>query len=240
MARFVLLSFCLVLMCVTPLRASESDELREKAKSILREAATLAEKGHKDEAEQLQAKAKELLQAAEQRDREQKSADKERRQEDQGPLLENLERHLKDLLTKAQQAKESNASKEDLGELQKHIAATKGKIDEIRSQQKRGPDTGRGGPGQEMKMKLAEAMERIQHLRVAAEHLRAAGAAELSQKVTEQAEQMEREARQMKEHLMREMAEHDGGHPGQVEELRREVQRLRAEVEELRKQKTEK
>lgn len=236
MARFLLLGFCLVALGVSPLSASESEELREKAKAIQREAATLAENGHKEEAERLQAMAKELLQAAERLDREQK-----RPAEDQGPVLEKLEIHLKGLLARAQQAKESNASKEDQDKLREHIEATKGRIDEIRSQRKRGPDRDGGdGPNHEVKAKLAEAMERVHHLRIAAEHLGAAGAADLSRQVAQQAEQMEREVRQTKEHLMRGTAEHGAGLPMQIEELRREVRRLREEMDDLRRQKNEK
>ena len=45
--------------------ASESDELREKAKAMQREAAELAEHGHKEEATNLKRKAMAMLEEAE-------------------------------------------------------------------------------------------------------------------------------------------------------------------------------
>jgi hypothetical protein len=241
MTRCTLLGVCLALLLVTSVAGSESDELREKAKAILKEAAALAEQGHKDEARQLRAKGKELLQVAEERDQRQKGANRKGRPEDSGPGLEKLEAHLRNLLAREHEAKQSKATEEQLSELREHIAATKAKIDSLRSGQKHGPDAGdRGGPGHESKQRLAEAVERLQHLRIAAEHLRAAGATELSQQVTEQAERMERDIRQAREHLARADSGRDGVLPAQVEELRREVQRLRSEVEELRRQKAEK
>ena len=45
--------------------ASESDELREKAKAMQREAAELAERGHREEAANLKRKAMEMLEEAE-------------------------------------------------------------------------------------------------------------------------------------------------------------------------------
>ena len=45
--------------------ASESDELREKAEAVQREAAQLAERGHQEEAANLKRKAMEMLEEAE-------------------------------------------------------------------------------------------------------------------------------------------------------------------------------
>ncbi len=55
----------LLLGCASVLVGSESDELREKAKAVRKEAATLADRGRVDEAEKLEQHALRLLEAAE-------------------------------------------------------------------------------------------------------------------------------------------------------------------------------
>lgn len=86
--------------------------------------------------------------------------------------------------------------------------------------------------GHEHDGRMAEMHERIEHIRIAAEHLHQAGMHELAEEVERQAHSREREIR---EHRLRRQ---EGPHEGvmdQLNELRREVERLRDDVNELRK-----
>jgi len=211
---------------------SEADELREKAQAMTRKAVELKERGRVKAAEDLARKAGELAEAAERLEG--------KRPKVSGEEIEKLQGHLKDLLDKERRMKESRAPERDLAEIRDRIAKTERALDGLRAAHKRHVE-GRKGPGPhpmpEMMTKLEEAGRRIKHLRIAAENLHAAGAADLAKQIMEKAEIMEREAREAKMRLMRE-AEHRGGPemggiPAQIEELRREVGRLREEMKEL-------
>ena len=82
------------------------------------------------------------------------------------------------------------------------------------------------GPGDEM-------ARRLEHLRIAQEHLQHAGLHEVAEHVAERAEATQRELRErQRDHdgdLMREVLK-------QLDEIRHEVGRLRHEVNDLRKQ----
>ena len=75
-------------------RASQVDELREKAKAMRKEASALAEKGDKEQAEKLEKESVKLLEAAERM--EQKN--KERGEKRDRPDIDKEVRHLKDRL----------------------------------------------------------------------------------------------------------------------------------------------
>jgi polyhydroxyalkanoate synthesis regulator phasin len=209
---------------------SEADELREKAKMAKQEAAELKKLGRTEESGKLARKAKELLEAAE-------------RLEEKGPKvseeeIEKLQGRLKDLLDKQRRMKEARAPERDLAEIRERIVKTGRELDGLRGAFKRQVE-GRKGPGPhpEMMVKLEEAGRRVKHLRIAAENLHAAGAADLAREIMEKAEAMEREAREAKMRTMEE-AKHRGGPdmggvPAQIDELRREVGRLREEMKEL-------
>jgi hypothetical protein len=209
---------------------SEADELREKAQAMKREAVELKERGRVQAAEDLARKAAELAEAA---DRLEGKRPKVSEQE-----IEKLHGHLKDLLDKERRMKEARAPERDLAEIRERIAKTEREIDGLRAAHKKQVE-GRKGPGPhpEMMAKLEEAGRRIKHLRIAAEHLHAAGAADLAKQIMEKADAIEREAREARMRMMKE-AEHRGGPemggiPAQIEELRREVERLREEMKEL-------
>jgi hypothetical protein len=211
---------------------SKAEEVREKAQAMKRKAVELKERGRVQAAEDLARKAAERAEAA---DRLEGKRPKVSEQE-----IEKLHGHLKDLLDKERRMKESRAPERDLAEIRERIAKTEQELDGLRAAHKKQVE-GRKGPGPdpmpEMMAKLEEAGRRIKHLRIAAENLRAAGAADLAKQIMEKAEIMEREAREAKMRLMVE-AEHRGepemsGIPAQIEELRREVERLREEMKEL-------
>ncbi len=210
--------------------ASEADELREKAQAMKRQAVELKEQGRVKAAEDLARKAAELAEAAERLDG--------KRPKVSGEEIEKLHGHLKDLLDKERRMKEARAPERDLAEIRERIVKTERELDGLRGAFKRQVE-GRKGPGPhpEMMAKLEEVGRRIKHLRIAAENLHAAGAADLANQIMEKAEAMEREAREAKMRMTEE-ARHRGGPemggiPAQIDELRREVARLREEMKEL-------
>jgi len=208
----------------------EADELREKAQAMKREAVELKERGRVQAAEDLARKAAELAEAAERLEGKRPKVSEQE--------IEKLHGHLKDLLDKERRMKEARAPERDLAEIRDRIAKTERELDGLRAAHKKQVE-GRKGPGPHpaVMAKLEEAGRRINHLRIAADNLHAAGAADLAKQIMEKAEIMEREAREAKMRLMVE-AEHRGGPetsgiPAQIEELRREVGRLREEMKDL-------
>jgi hypothetical protein len=204
----------ILLISLSPnLRASEQDELRAKAAALQKEAAVLAEQGKKEEAERLVAKARGLLQQA-----------SKRGQAEPGPRPERpiarLSQVLEGLRDKERQLREAKVPEKELAEIREQIARTEHELQRLR-----------GGPGE--RNPHEESINRIRHLRIAAENLKAAGAHDLAVQVMRQAEEMEREVHAARE---RERPDHPEGLNEQVQALRREVERLRAEVEELKKQ----
>lgn len=75
-------------------RASQVDELREKAKAMRKEASALAEKGDKEQAEKLEKESMKLLETAERMERK----DKERGEKRDRPDIDKEVRTLKDRL----------------------------------------------------------------------------------------------------------------------------------------------
>jgi methyl-accepting chemotaxis protein len=222
----------IVALCAVAPRliASEADELREKAQAMKREAIVLKERGRVEAAEDLARKAAELAEAADRLERKPpKVSDDE---------IQKLHGHLKDLLDKERRMKEAQAPERDLAEIRQRIAKTERELDGLRAAHERRVEGKKGpGPHPEMVAKLEEAGRRIKHLRIAAENLHAAGAADLAKQLMEKAEIMEREAREAKMRMSDETKHHGGpemaGIPAQIEQLRREVGRLREEMKEL-------
>jgi prefoldin subunit 5 len=178
-----------------------------------KEAAVLAEQGKKEEAERLLAKLQELLQQA-----------RKRGQTEPGPRPERpiarLSQILEGLRAKERQLKEAKAPEKELVEVRDQIARTEHELQRLR-----------GRPGE--RQTHEEAINRIRHLRVAAENLKAAGAHDLAVQLMRQAEEMERDVQAARE---RERPSRPEGLIEQVQALRREVEQLRAQVEELKKQ----
>lgn len=213
---------------------SEADQLRETAQAMKKQAVALKEQGHVEAGEILVRKASELAEIAERLGG--------RRPEIMEQQIKVLEGHLKELLDKERRMREARAPEKDLAGIREQIEKTKREYEESRG---RGahmtPFFGATGPGLQPEMlakRLEEAGRRIQHLRVAAENLRAAGVPDLAQQIMARAEGIEREAQEARMRMIRE-AEHrgelqTGGVPAQIEELRQEVGRLREEVRELR------
>jgi chromosome segregation ATPase len=225
----------LLLLCYYGvLFASEADELRERARTMQKEAAALADRGNKGEAERLEKEAVRLLEHAERLE----LKTKERREKHHQSGIEKEVRHLKerlqDLLTKQRKLKESNASERDLAEVREHIVATERELEAILGRHRERPELPPEFRAQVEKLEVAQ--RRIHHLRVAAENLKLAEAHDLARQIMEKAEAMERDVREAKEKLAAEIRKFQAEkqRPNEVQELRAEIERLRAEIKELR------
>ncbi len=195
--------------------ASESDELRDKAKAMQREAAELAEHGHKEEATNLKRKAMAMLEEAENLDR---GAVGERH-----PEIMKLRLHLEELRQeerKRQEMAETAGGTERLDAIRREAEEIENRL---RHMLRESHDE-QGGPHDDI-------ARRLEHMRIAVEHLNHAGLHDIAEHVAERAEATERE-----------LHEHHRHHEGdviheimkQLDELRHEVGGLRDEVSELR------
>ena len=198
--------------------ASESDELREKARAMQKESAELVRAGHVEEAEAIARKAAAMLEEAEQLEARHRDGDQHRNKEhheaeirELGQLLDKL-RHTERELSEAgkQEAAADARHKAERIEMELHELTHKGEHDH--------------GP--------REVAQRLEHMHVAAEHLHKAGLHEIAEHVVEHAAATERE-----------LAEHENRHRGQevmhelmqqLKEMREEIGQLRKEVKELR------
>ena len=214
MTRIKLGATIFALLAVTAfVWASESDELREKAKAMQREAAELAEHGHKDEAANLKRKAMAMLEEA------------ERLQHDRPDHRDAEIMKMKQLLEKLRQKEKDLKEDPDAGEVldivRREAEQVEMKLREFAHQphhEHRGPD--------------GDIARRLEHMRIAVEHLNQAGLHDVAEHVAQRAEAAERE--------LHEQHRHHEGDPiheimKQLDELRHEVGRLRDEVSELRK-----
>lgn len=226
---FVFLLFCRVVA----LDASEANELRERAKSMRKEAAALAERGNTEQAERLERESLNLLEAAERMELKVKA-----REEGDRPSIDNEVQRLKEwlhkLLAAERKLREANASGKELAEVREQIAGTEQELQTIQAHH-----VGQVKLPIEFHAqaeKLEAASRRIHHLRVAAENLKMAEAHDLAKQLMEKAEAMEREVQAGKQQLAAEIQKVHGREQGPdvVRELKEEIQRLRAEVKELR------
>jgi hypothetical protein len=202
--------FSLLLVTATAL-ASEADELREKAEAMQREAAELAEHGHKEEATNLKRRAMEMLEQAE---RLQHHRPDQRKAE----IME-----LRELLEKLRQEEKKISG----------IAGERERLDDVRREAKQVEmelrELSRQPPHEHDAAPQDEIARRLEHMRIAVDHLHEAGLHDIAEHVAERAEATERELH----------PHHDGDvmHEvmKQLDEIRHEVGRLRSEVNELRR-----
>jgi hypothetical protein len=224
------LVFAAFLLAVSATFGSEADELREKAKMARQEVAELKKQGRNEESEKVARKAVELAQAAEKA-----VAD---RPKVSPAEIEKLQGRLKELVEKQRQLKDGHAPERQIKEVAEQITKMEREIHGLLAgaREKKGPNPEEQRQ-REIAGKFEEAGRRITHLRIAADHLRDAGAQDLAVQVMQQAAKMEREAHEAKIHMAAE-AEHrghvePGSIPAQLDELRREVGRLREEMKEI-------
>ncbi len=217
MSRIKVVACVLSLFAVTTfVWASESDELRERAKMMLREGAELAERGHHEEAANLKRKATAMLEEA--KHLEQHAGLKERR-----PEISKLRLHLEKLRSEEARLKETGAienREERLDDIRREAEAIEDKLRHMSREPHAHPD----GPHDDI-------ARRLEHMRIAVEHLNHAGLRDIAEHVVERAEATERE-----------LDERNRGRQGdvihevmaQLDEIRREMGRLRDEVNELK------
>ncbi len=192
--------------------ASESDELRDKAKAMQREAAELAEQGHEQEAVNLKRKAMAMLKEAEHLDH--------GGLDQRHPQIMKLKLHLDKLRQEEKQLEEKAGAGERLADVRTEAGRVERELRELAH----GPEHPHGAPQDDI-------VSRLEHMRIAVEHLNHAGLHDVAAHVVERAEAAERD-----------LHERHGHHEGdvmheimkQLDEIRHEVGRLRDEVNELR------
>lgn len=198
--------------------ATESDELRERAQAMRREADELAERGHGEEAERLEREALAMLEEAE-------------KLESRGPQraqIRELEMRLDQLRQEEAELREPGGSDEKLADVRQEAERLERMLHEL---------THRDDPGHPQSHR--EAAERLDHMRAAIEHLRHAGLPDVAEHVAHRAEAMERELHERRDEGHEGRRHRDPHEPlhevlQQLEEVRKEVGRLRDEVNELR------
>ncbi|MCP4782388.1 MAG: hypothetical protein GY903_33935 [Fuerstiella sp.] len=192
--------------------ASESDELRDKADAMQRQAAELAEQGHRQEAANLKRKAMTMLDEAEELER-------QRPKQREAEIME-LKRLLEKLHQEEKHLREDDASDERLTDVRREAEHVEMELREFLHPSHHDRDLPRD-----------EVAERLEHMHIAIEHLNQAGLHDMAEHVAQRAEATERELHEHRQH-------HDGDAMHeimqQLEELRHEVGRLHDEVNELR------
>ncbi|MEO1529317.1 MAG: hypothetical protein AAFX06_28185 [Planctomycetota bacterium] len=187
--------------------ASESDELRERARAMQQEASLLADRGHVAEAEQLERKAIAMLEEAEQFERRGHRDDRE---------IQALKERLVKIRIEQQEMQRSG-SVERFNDLS--LEAEKIERELLSGEHHEHDDLPDG------------IARRLEHMGAAMEHLHEAGLHEIAAHVEEIAEATERELHEQHRHH-----DEDVAHAilSQLEEIRRDIGRLRDEVNELK------
>jgi chromosome segregation ATPase len=193
--------------------ASESDEIRAKAEAMQREAAQLAERGHEEEAANLKRRAMEMLEEAE---RLQHRPDQRR-----ADIME-MNRLLETLRLEEKELEELGGKRERLEDIRREAERIEMELRELSHQ----PHPEQAAPHEEI-------ARRLEHMRIAVEHLNHAGLHDVAEHVAKRAEAAERE---LHEREPRRQNEGDVMHEvmKQLDEMRQELGRLRDEVNELR------
>jgi len=219
MSRIKLGTIVLACLAVTAfVWASEPDELREKAQAIQREAAELAQQGHQQEAINLKRKALAMMEEA---------ANLEHARLDHDhPEIAKLQywieriREEEALLVEKVEAENVEAEKQ-LDDLRRKAAAMEDKLRHLVAESER-----------EKAAPREDIARRLEHLRIAVEHLNQAGLPDVAEQIARQAEAAEREL-----HERHRREEGDVLHAilKQLDELRKDTALLRDAVNQLRK-----
>lgn len=186
--------------------AAEQNELQERGRAMMHKAEQLAKQGRVNEAEELARHAKKLLATP-----------------DNKQHILQLTRALEDEVARLKEMESDDVKRHEIERLmdakrQQELAHRK-----LDPRERKGPH-GDHHP-------LQEAAQRLQHLRQAAEHLKAAGMPDMAKEVGRRAEEIEHHIRE--EHARHARAEHEGAQDHrdrEIEELRREMKELRQEL----------
>lgn len=197
--------------------ASEPDEIREKAKAVQREAIELAELGRNEEAANLKRQATTMLEEADRLQRDHL----QRERLDQGKAkIMRLRRSLEELRHEEDRLRQNPDASERLANVRRRAQQVESELEGLSDESHRQ----QAAPHHEI-------VGRLEHMRIAVEHLHHSGLHDVAEKVAQQAEAMERELHERQKHpsdkLLREMMK-------QLDQIRDEVGRLRGEVNELK------
>ena len=217
-----------------PASAQDVEELERRALALKKEAAELFEKGREDEAHGLERKSEGLLLKVRQLVKQEKSGQAEGNHKEKSgadsPDRQHLKQLLHDLRTAREQAEERKAPEQEQDEIRAQISQTERKLAHLSEPQK--PHQKIPPQFQAQAEKLEHAARRLQHVRVAAENLKAAEMHDLAEELMKKAEGMQQEIHAAKMELAKLM--HDG--EGKDQGPKVELQQLRSENEQLRQE----
>ncbi len=229
-----------LLVSVSPAAAQDVEELERMAVALKKEAAELFEKGQEDEAHALERESEALLlkvrelQFGKQEKSAKSDGDHEKKSGADDPenqhLKQLLHERLQDLRAARKQAESRKSPEQELDEIREQISQAERKLAHFSEPQK--PRQKIPPQFQAQAEKLEQAARRLQHIRVAAENLKAAEMHDMAQELMKQAEGMEHEMQAAKMELAKMM--HDG--EGKDQKPKGELQQLRSENEELRRE----
>ncbi len=230
-----------LLVSGSPAAAQDVEELEKMALALKKEAAELFAKGHEDEAHSLQRESEGLLlkvrqlQQAKQEQPGKSDEDREKKSDAGDPDSQHLKQLLQDLRAARKQAEARKAPEQELDEIREQISQTERKLAHLAEP---------SHPRQKIPPKfraLAEKLElaarRLQHIRVAAENLKAAEMHDMAEELMKKAEAMEHEVHAAKSELAKAMQNSeakDQEPKDELKQLRSENEQLRREMKELK------
>jgi hypothetical protein len=227
-----------ILAFASIVKADDLLELKAQIVAAKEEAAELRKLGKTDEAEVTEREAEQLTEKAKRVYEEQQSQNVKRKQEkdrgDEHSEVIHLKQRLHELLKemkKTESDEKRNELREEIGRVERELA----EVSEHLAHQGHG----------ELPPKFRERAEeiemmaqRVQHVRIAAENLKAAEMHDMAHELMEKAQHMEREVHELKAGLAKEMKsvkEHrEPNDRGELQELRAENKQLQRELQELR------
>lgn len=191
--------------------ASEVDELRGRARAMQRRAAELAEHGNREEAEIFERKSVAMLEEAEH---------SEHRQPDHRDLeIVKMKERLEMLRMNERKLEATSGNEDRLVDVRREAEKVERELKEMSHH-----------PSREQPDPHEEIARKLEHMRIAVEHLHHAGLHDVAESVAERAHATERE--------LHEQHRQNDGTPiheimNQLDEIRHEVARLRGEMNEL-------
>jgi hypothetical protein len=256
--RCLLLTLLFAVSLLGAHSAVAQDDLKERAAQLKAKAAALAEQGRKAEAAQVEQALREFLKAGEQQAAQRKTKRARDDVADIDVAIHNLHAVLRKMADEEQRLAELDPDSADLEVLRDRRTALEKDLHKLLAERERrltqGNDERSAAEEKERQEKvrqekegklkgqknLEEVAERLKHMRMAAEHLHAAGIHELAEQVAEKANAIEQELAKAKEQLLGddkavvEKAGRDEAIAGELKELHVAIQELRAELEALR------
>lgn len=231
-----------LLACASVVNADDLRELKERIVAAKQEAAELRERGEVEAAEAAEREIEELTMHAKRVFKEQQSqgdnAKKSKEGDQARPEVNKLRKRLHELFVAMKDAERREGNDDERHELGEQIRRTERELEEIAERVTLESRKDIPPHLRERTEHIEMIARRMQHVRVAAENLKAAEMHDMAHELMERAEEMEREIHHAKAELAHEMEsgkeQHEPGDRGEIQELRAENQRLRDEMNELR------